>query len=205
MKTIIFKSSTIIICALFLFSCGSTKKMTQIDKKIEILDLPCSGSEYMSSKKAFRDLGTGDSMDLSTSRKKALSNARAAIAETVNATIKKVEDNFVNSLEENNQEQIREKFTSNIRTVVNTTIQGSIVVCEKTQINKETGKYTTFIVVELSTSTLAQDIMNNIKAEESKKVNENKSLDKEAQIRVEFDYDRYQDTFNKVLEDFKNE
>jgi len=199
MKNTISNITTLLITLLLVTSCGSIKNMNPGDKKFEP---PCTGKAYMSSKKAFREPGQGESIDYATSRKKALSNARSALAETVNSTIKKVEDNFVNSLEENNQEQIREKFQSNIRTVVDTQIQGSIVICEEATKNKETGRYTTYITMELSNNTLAQDIMNSFKKDEK---NPSQNLDKESQMRIEFDYERFQDTFNKALEDFKGE
>ena len=97
MKNIISNITTLLITLLLVASCGSIKNMNPGDKKFEP---PCTGKAYMSSKKAFREPGVGESIDYATSRKKALSNARSALAETVNSTIKKVEDNFVNSLEE---------------------------------------------------------------------------------------------------------
>ncbi len=199
MKNIISNFTALSIVVLFISSCGAIKNMNPGDTK---LVLPCSGKEYMSSKKAFREKGVGESIDYSTARKKALSNARAALAETVDATIQKVEDNFVNSLEENNQEQIREKFQGNIRTVVDTQIQGSTIICEEATKNKETGRFTIYVVMELSNNTLARDIMNSFKKDEIKS---SQNLDKESQMRIEFDYERFQDTFNKAIEDFRDE
>ena len=115
-----------------------------------------------------------------------MSNARAELSSSINVTMKNVEDNFVNSLESNNVETIREKFTGNIRTVLNQKLSGSIITCEEYRFNKETQKYKTYVSVELSAKALADQI--------------GKQLSRDEEIRVEFDYPKFQETFNSEMD-----
>ena len=165
---------------IFVTSCGS----------LQSIKMPCDGKKYNSSKKFFRASGFGDSKDQATSKKKALSNARAELASSINVTMKNVEDNFVNSLESNNIETIKEKFTGNIRTVLNQKLSGSIITCEEYQYNKKTLKYVTYVSVELSAKSLADQIA--------------KQLSKDEEIRVEFDYQQFQENFNAEMDKFES-
>ena len=151
---------------------------------------PCTGNKYQSSKNFFRASGLGESKDRSTAKKKALSNAKAELASAINVTMKNVEDNFVNSLEENNVETIREKFTGNIRTVLDQRISGSIITCEEYKFNKTTQKYVTYVAVELSAKGLANQIANQISRDD--------------QIKIEFDYQKFQETFNQEMNKLEN-
>ena len=167
---------------LFVTSCDTTEK---------VLKVPCAEKKYQSSKKFFRASGLGDSQDQATSKKKALSNARAELASSINVTMKNVEDNFVNSLETNNTETIREKFTGNIRTVLNQKLSGSIIVCEKYTFNKKTKKYKSYVSVELSAKALADEIA--------------KKMSRDEELKVEFDYQKFQETFNAEMDKLGNE
>ena len=171
-----------VIAFIFVTSCGTLEK--------PVKGMACHGSKYQSSKKFFRASGFGDSKDQATSKKKALSNARAELSSSINVTMKNVEDNFVNSLETNNVETIREKFTGNIRTVLNQKLSGSIITCEEYKFNKETQKYKTYVSVELSAKALADQI--------------GKQLSRDEEIRVEFDYQQFQETFNAEMDKLGN-
>ena len=172
-----------LIAFLFVTSCSTLETTVKT---------PCSGSsKYQSSNKFFRASGLGDSQDQATSKKKALSNARAELASSINVTMKNVEDNFVNSLETNNVETIREKFTGNIRTVLNQKLSGSIIICEEYTFNKTTQKYKSYVSVELSAKGLADQIA--------------KQMSKDEELKVEFDYQKFQETFNAEMDKFENE
>ena len=101
-----------------------------------------------------------------------------------------VEDNFVNRLQTNNIETIREKFTGNIRTVLNQKLSGSVTTCEEYKFNKKTLMYNTYVSVELSAKALADQIA--------------KKMSTDEEIKVEFDYQNFQETFNSEMDKFEN-
>ena len=183
MKSIKFFVNMLGLAAfVFILSCGSLNNKT--------IKNPCSGGKYLSSKNTFRASGIGDSKDQATSKKVALSNARAELASIINVTMKNVEDNFVNRLQTDNDETIREKFTGNIRTVLNQKLSGSITTCEEYKFNKKTLMYNTYVSVELSAKALADQIAKNMSTDE--------------EIKVEFDYQNFQETFNSEMDKFEN-
>ena len=103
----------------------------------------------LQTKKFFRANAIGESLDQMTAKKKAMSNARAQLATDMSSTMKVVGDNYVKSTEFNNKEEVTETFQENARTVVNQSLSGIRVICEK-QTKTSEGKYKTYIAIELS-------------------------------------------------------
>ncbi len=193
MKTIQF-SVLILAISLFCFLAGSgckgskeAQKTPAGETEVKVL---CSGSEYFTTSDYFRANAVGESMDQSTSKKKALSNAKGEMAQAINSLMKIVSDNFVNSIESNNQEVVREKFTSNIRTAVNQKLSGIKTICEK-QTRTTEDKYKTYIAIELSASDLVGDV--------------NRKLSNDEELRVEYDYQKFQKIFNEEMDKLEND
>jgi len=174
-----------LLAFMFVTSCATMQKP----------ETPCVGRKYKTSKKFFRASSFGNSVDQATSKKKAVSNARADLASSINVTMKEVSDQFVNSLESGGDggsiESFRAKFTDNIRTVVNQRISGSIVICEEYRLNRKTKKYSSYVCVELSAKKLADQVA--------------KQLSRDDELRVEFDYQKFQETFNSEMDNFQSE
>jgi hypothetical protein len=175
---------------LFLFAVAATltvgcKSKQKLPKGETAVTIPCSGPDYFTSNKYFRANSLGESSDLVVSKKKAMDNARAELAASIESTVKTVTDNYVNSREFNNKEDLEERFEQLNRTIVNQTLSGIKMICEK-QVQTDKGGYRTYVAIELSASDIVQ------------KYNENLSRDE--RLKIDYDYEKFKETFDKEME-----
>jgi hypothetical protein len=127
-------------------------------------------------------------MDQVTSKKKALTNARNELAQAINTTVKTVTDNYVNSRTMDNKEALEQRFESLNREVVDQTLSGIVTKCEKLVQTKE-GNYKTYVAIELS----AADLISKY----------NERLSKDDQLKIDYDYEKFKDTFNAEMDKMK--
>jgi len=182
--------STLMLVALggaFVIGCKSKKDQTP-KGETEVV-VPCSGSQYFTDTKAFRANSIGESMDLVTSKKKALANARAELAASIQTTVKAVTDNYVNSREMNNKEQVEERFEQLNREIIDQQLTGLKTICEK-QTKSNEGTYKTYIAIELS----AEDLVTKY----------NERLSKDDRLKIDYDYEKFKETFEKEMEKMGN-
>ncbi len=190
------KFTSKIIAAIFIggfaFSIASCGKKDKTPKKPEdevLIKVYCSGEEYWTNKKYFRANSIGESLDQITSKKKAMANAKADLASSINTTIKGTIDNYVKSSEFNNTEEVLENFESLTREVINQELTGIKTICEKQTKTKE-GKYKTYIALELSADKLVTKM--------------NERLSKDERLRIDYNYEKFKDTFDKEMEKLEN-
>jgi len=145
----------------------------------------CSGSEYKSTKDAFRSTATGESMDRETAKKKARSNAMSEMGKTISATMKIVGDNYVNSTEVNNKEEVTETFNEMARTVVDQELRGCIEICEKLT-QRPDGTYVSYVALELSGNTIADAYQ--------------AGLSKNDKLKADYNYEKFKETFEKEMD-----
>lgn len=145
----------------------------------------CSGSEYKSTKDAFRATATGESMDRETAKKKARSNAMSEMGKTISATMKIVGDNYVNSTEVNNKEEVTETFNEMARTVVDQELRGCIEICEKLT-QRPDGTYVSYVALELSGNTIADAYQ--------------AGLSKNDKLKADYNYEKFKETFEKEMD-----
>lgn len=169
-------------------SCKSKEKGEAPKGEVEI-KVECSGKDYFSDKKHFRASAVGESLDQATAKKKAMSNAKADLAGTIQTTIKATIDNYVNSREMNNKETVEERFEGLSREVINQKLSGVITICEKTFKTAE-NKYKTYVCLELGADDLVEAI--------------NERLTKEESLRIDYDYEKFKEEFNKEMEKLEN-
>ncbi|MEY3835229.1 MAG: hypothetical protein RI989_657 [Bacteroidota bacterium] len=150
-----------------------------------IINEYCSGSEYKSTKDAFRSTATGESMDRETAKKKARSNAMSEMGKTISATMKIVGDNYVNSTEVNNKEEVTESFNEMARTVVDQELRGCIEICEKLT-QRPDGTYVSYVALELSGNTIADAYQ--------------AGLSKNEKLKADYNYEKFKETFDKEME-----
>lgn len=172
--------------AVFVVSCKSSKKLPKGETEINI---PCSGSDYFTNNKFFRANSLGESSDLVASKKKALSNARGELAASIETTVKSVTDNYLNSREMNNKEEVEERFEQLNREIVNQQLQGLKTICEK-QVKTNEGTYKTYVAIELS----ADDLVSSY----------NERLSKDERMKIDYDYEKFKETFEQEMEKFNN-
>ncbi len=187
------RSITVLMTALMLSgamtACKSKKKAAaaaapptgETEVKME-----CSGPEYFTNDKNFRANSLGESMDQATAKKKALANARAQMASDINTRLKGVIDNYVNSREMNNKEEVGERFESLTREVVDQKLTGTRTICEKMMKVNDTGNYKAYVALELS----AQDLL----------AAYNERLSKDDRLKIDYDYEKFKETFDKEME-----
>lgn len=182
----------LLVAAISLFgtACKKKKKVEETPKpKGEVLiNEYCTGSDYMSTKEAFRATATGESMDRETAKKKARSNAQSELAKTINSTMKIVGDNYVNSTEFNNKEEVTETFQEMARTVVDQELKGAKEICEKLT-QREDGTFVSYVALELSGADIADAY--------------NSKLSQNEKLKADYNYEKFKDTFEKEMQKFE--
>lgn len=196
MKTNILLKSSLVVVALALTlgntGCKSKKNTEKVitpatEGEIEV-KLYCSGSEFFSTKESFRANAVGESMDQNTSKRKALNEARTQLASSIQTTIKATTDNYVNSREFNNKEEVLERFESLSREVVNQQLNGTRTICERLTKTPQ-GTFKTYIAIEL----VADDFFKSV----------NDRLSRDERLRIDYDYEKFKETFDKEMEKFE--
>ncbi|MFP4041471.1 MAG: hypothetical protein ACLFPH_01130 [Bacteroidales bacterium] len=195
MKTKLYNVNLLIASALILSlglsSCGSKKKATNVaEEEEERITFYCDGPEYRTDKKAFRANAVGESQDQMTARKKAMSNAKSALAGQVQTVIKGTTDNYVNSREFNNVEEVEERFESLTREVINQQLNDVRTICQEHTRTKD-GKYKTYLAIEMGLDALEEALDNR--------------LSRDKRLKVDYDYEKYKETFDKEMEKLENE
>jgi hypothetical protein len=196
MKTKVYKSINLLIASalvlsLGLSSCGSKKKATNVaEQEEQLVTFYCDGPEYRTDKKAFRANAIGESQDQMVARKKAMNNAKAALAGQIETVIKGTTDNYVNSREFNNVEEVEERFESLNREVINQQLNDVRTICQK-HTRTKSGKYKTYLAIEMSTDALEEALKNR--------------LSKDSRLKVDYDYEKYKETFEKEMEKMEDQ
>lgn len=196
MKTQMYKSFSLLIASalimvLGLSSCGSKEKATNVsENEEELITYYCSGPDYRTDKKHFRANAIGESSDQMVARKKAMSNAKAALAGQIETVIKGTTDNYVNSREFNNTEEVEERFESLNREVINQQLNNVKTICQK-HTRTDGGKYKTYVAIEMSVDAMEEAMKNR--------------LSKDKRLKVDYDYEKYKETFEKEMEKMEGE
>ena len=182
MKKLNYVSLVVLIAAAIIAGCKGKEKAPAGEKEVVV---PCSGPEYFTTAKFFRANSIGESQDQVTSKKKALTNARNELAQAINTTVKTVTDNYVNSREMNNKEEVEERFESLNREIVDQTLSGIVTKCEKLMKTGQ-GTYKTYVAIELSAEELVSKY--------------NERLSKDERLKIDYDYEKFKETFEKEME-----
>lgn len=181
--------STLMLVALggvFLDACKSKEKTPKGETEVTV---PCSGPDFFTTSKFFRANSIGESQDQVTSKKKALANARAELAASIQTTVKAVTDNYTNSREMNNKEQVEERFEQLNREIVDQKLTGLKTICEKLM-KTDNATFKTYIAIELS----AEDLV----------ATYNERLSKDDRLKIDYDYEKFKETFEKEMEKMGN-
>lgn len=182
MKKLNYVSLLVLIAVALMAGCKGKEKAPAGEKEVVV---PCSGPEYFTTAKFFRANSIGESQDQVTSKKKALTNARNELAQAINTTVKTVTDNYVNSREMNNREEVEERFESLNREIVDQTLSGIVTKCEKLM-KTDQGTYKTYVAIELSAEELVSKY--------------NERLSKDERLKIDYDYEKFKETFDKEME-----
>jgi len=179
------KTLSLFTVASLFVGCGSLKNSSKGSSEGEkLLEVYCSGDEFLNNKEYFRATGIGESMDQMAANKKARSNAQGELAKTLNSTMKIVTDNYVKSSEVNNKEELTEKFEELSRTVVNQQLEGARKICEKYTKTKE-GNYKCYMALELSGKEMLAKY--------------NEKIITDPSIKADYDYEKFKKTFDEEM------
>lgn len=189
MKKVLLKSmlSLLLIAGITMLnpSCKSSKKAATIkDQEETEIQIPCSGSEFLSDGQFLRFSAIGESMDQMTAKKKSLSEARAGLAASMQTLIKGVIDNYVKSGEFNNKEELLERYEGLTREVINQKLTGTKTICEKMTKTK-TGNYKSYVCLELGGNELLQSLNNRLSNDEM--------------LKVDYNYEKFKKTFEEEM------
>ena len=183
----IFKLSLIFSALLAVVAaCKSGKSVVASEKEVIV---PCREAVTNGDKKFFRANGMGESQSETVSKEKALMVAQNLLATTISNTVKTVTDRYTNSREVGTREDLESKFESLNRQVVDQTLTGVRVICEKLY-KTDDGKYKTYLAVELSADELATKYK--------------ETLSKNEKIQVDYDYEKFRKDVFDELERRKN-
>lgn len=170
-------------------SCKSSKKSAAAPAGEEKITLYCSGPEYFSNAEYFRANDVGESTNQSMAKKKAMSNARLALAGSIETTVKAVIDNYFSSYTSDQTIEDKERYEGLSREVINQKLNGIRTICEEYTKTAE-GNYKCYVAIELA----GEEIANGM----SKRISDDDKL------RIDFQYENFKKTFEKEMEDFKN-
>lgn len=188
MKTTTFTKSILIVAILgstiAFSSCNKTKNVIKPDKNAKEIIIPCK-DEGRSDKNYFRADASATSQDMSLSREKALTASKQRVAGLINTKIKSVTDRYVNETEVGTNSDFEQKFENLTREVVNQTLVDIAIVCEK-NFQEATGKYTTYIAIEISKDVMLNGI--------------DKGISKDQKLRVDYDKMKFEQIFNEEME-----
>ncbi|MCU0420643.1 MAG: LPP20 family lipoprotein [Cyclobacteriaceae bacterium] len=173
---------TVLAAAVLISGCKSKEKTPEGEKEVIV---PCSGPDYFTTNKVFRANSVGESMSQTVADDKAMTNARNQLAQSIQTTVKTVTDNYVNSRTFNNKEELEQRFESLNREVVNQTLSGIRRICQKLVQTKD-GSYKTYVAIELSADDLVKQY--------------NERLSKDERLKIDYDYEKFKETFEKEME-----
>ncbi len=180
-----------VLAALFLapmmHSCKSSKDTVKGEEEINVY---CSGPEYYSDDEYFRANNIGESTNQSMAKKKAMSNARLDLASSIETKVKAVIDNYFSSYSTGDAIEDRERYEGLAREVINQELQGIRTICEKFTKTQE-GSYKAYVAIELAGEEILTGMKNRISDDEK--------------LRIDFQYEKFKEEFQKEMEDYQNQ
>lgn len=174
------------VAAAVIAGCKSSKPTTGVTSTEKELNIYCSGPEYFTTKDFFRANAVGASSQIEIAKEKSLTIARGQLAASIETTVKSVTDNYLNSRSLNNKEEAESRFEQLNRQVVDQTLRGIKTLCEKQTQDTATGQFKYYVAIELSAADLVSKY--------------NESLSKDDKLKIDYDYEKFKDTFNQEME-----
>ncbi len=174
--------SLLLAATVFVFTqCRSKDDLPRGEERITVL---CSDPEYRSDSEYFRANSSADSPNMSNSKRMAVSNARADLAGQIEVTVKAVIDNYVQDITIGDMQEYQQRYEGLSREVINQKLTGTRIICEETTRTDE-GRYRTYVAIELSGSEILSAMNQRIRGDE--------------RLRLDYDYDRFKNTFEDEM------
>ena len=138
----------LLFVALFLSSCGSSKKVEAPKSPISTYEMPCA--DMVSGDGVLRVWSMGRSDNEATARKKARANAAAELAAVLGKTVQSTTEDYSAALTEGMDAASKSFFNEKVKISVNKVLNGAVIVCDQWHKDEHTGLFTNYIVMELS-------------------------------------------------------
>ena len=106
------------------------------------------------------------------------------MAAAIQTTVKTVTDNYTSSYEVGQQEEAKGRFQALTREVVNQTLNGVKVICQKMMKSPE-GQYKAYVAIELGGIDVVKAMNNKISNDEK--------------LRVDFEYEKFKKVFDEEM------
>ena len=136
------------------------------------LKLPCT--EMKSTKGFLRGWGTATSSRAMVARKKARISAMVELASSLETTIESATQNCVTEVGTNDELEGKSLYTDEVKTSIKKVLKGVVSVCDEWTRDKATGKYVSYVVVEIPTGDFSKAVAREVaKSIEGKKDNDN--------------------------------
>lgn len=174
-----------LLLGIIMVSCGTSRQAVAQDVEVNV---PCSGPEFQSNSEYFRASAMGLSTDMSIAKKKAMSSANAEIAGAIQTKIQNMTEDYFNSYQQNEKDETKRRFEGMTRSVVDQTLKGLRIICEKTMKSLE-GNYKVYVTVELAGKELADALTDKVKADE--------------RLRTDFEYEKFRKVFEEEMKSNK--
>ncbi len=172
------------VAALFLVSCGSSKKAARKSSLGTEIEMPLSGKEYQTNQEYWRYTTEGVSPEMSVAKEIAVQAGREQLAATVQANVKMVVDRYAENYNISKQVDLAQIYERQAITAVEQTLVGTEVAGEK-MFKMEDGNYKCFICMQLSKQSVEEQIIAN--------------LEDEAKIKAEFDREAFRKIFDEEM------
>ena len=127
------------------------------------LKLPCT--EMKSEKGFLRGWGTGTSSNAMVARKKARIAAMSELAASLETTIESTTEDFVTEVGQNMDMESRSFFSDQVKASVKKVLKGVVPVCDEWSKDRTTGKFVSYVVVEIPTGDFSKGIAKEVARE----------------------------------------
>lgn len=177
------KSLFIALLTISLFGCGP--KISTPKGQINI-EIPCSGSDFMSSKSFIRSSSEGLSNNTKGAVLSAEKTAVRRLQEKIQLLIESVGENYESNVIDGQKPSYSETVQNISRTISKGVLSNVKTICSKTTQDIQTSMYKHYTCIEISSEILI------------KKVEDN--LSREARLDIESNRDKFRKIFNEELE-----
>lgn len=190
MKKVVYLSMVFAGSLLFTACGGGEDAVTKKDQGITMLeDDPCTGPEFQTDGEVIRGIGSSESPNKNAAQKKAKSQAINEIAATLSQVFQGLTTNYLNERSENDNFTVRGKMEDMQKTIIDQELKGANSICTKYGMRTNGQGQTLYIcytAYELSAGSVADKYY--------------KGLSEDAELRIDYDYEKYKDDFNKEME-----
>ena len=135
----------LVLGSVSLYGCGSSQKVEK--SPIATYVMPCS--ELVSGDGALRAWSSGKSDSEMAARKKAQLAASAELAAMLEKVVNATVEEYSVGLSENDRGAAKSFLSEKTKIVVNQTLKGAAIVCDRWNKDESTGQYTNYMVMEL--------------------------------------------------------